>query len=63
MFNYNRHGGIIPPIAGDLHKKNIEKVVSTAMAQAGMGVRDLDAIATTVKPGMICVHTLFIKGK
>ncbi|XP_050727792.1 tRNA N6-adenosine threonylcarbamoyltransferase, mitochondrial-like [Eriocheir sinensis] len=47
-----RHGGIIPPIAGALHKKNIEEVVSKAMAQAGMVIGDLNAIATTVKPGM-----------
>lgn len=51
MFPFNRHGGIIPPIAGGLHKKNIEEVVSNAMAQAGVMFGDLDAIATTVKPG------------
>ncbi|MPC14291.1 putative tRNA N6-adenosine threonylcarbamoyltransferase, mitochondrial [Portunus trituberculatus] len=47
-----RYGGIIPVVAKDLHKKKIEEVVTTAMAQAGMSFGDLDAIATTVKPGM-----------
>lgn len=47
-----RYGGIIPLVAKDLHQKKIEQVVTTAMTQAGMAFEDLDAIATTVKPGM-----------
>lgn len=61
MINFHRHGGIIPPIAGDLHKKNIEEVVNKAMAQAGVTLGELDAIATTVKPGMVCMHAMCAK--
>ena len=52
VYNLNRYGGIIPVVAKDLHEKKIEQVVTTAMAQAGVSFGDLDAIATTVKPGM-----------
>ncbi|KAG7176235.1 probable tRNA N6-adenosine threonylcarbamoyltransferase, mitochondrial isoform X2 [Homarus americanus] len=47
-----RHGGIIPPVAQRLHEQNIEQVVNEALEKAGMTVRDLDAIAATVKPGL-----------
>nr|CAD7410577.1 unnamed protein product [Timema cristinae] len=46
------NGGIIPPIARDLHKQHIERVVEEAVASANLGLGDVDAIATTVKPGM-----------
>ena len=52
IYNPDRYGGIIPTIARTLHKKNIEQVVTTAMAKAEVSFSDLDAIATTVKPGM-----------
>lgn len=47
------NGGIIPPIAQDLHRQNIEDVVNEAVTQAGISFKDIDAIATTVKPGTI----------
>ncbi|XP_018574703.1 probable tRNA N6-adenosine threonylcarbamoyltransferase, mitochondrial [Anoplophora glabripennis] len=46
------NGGIIPPIAQDLHRKNIENVVSEAVNAANIHFREIDAIATTVKPGL-----------
>ena len=45
-------GGIIPPIARDLHAQNISNVVETALKNANLEIKDLDAIAVTVKPGM-----------
>lgn len=49
-----RYGGIIPPIAQDLHRQNIERVVRTAFEQssAGLTVTDVDAIAVTNRPGL-----------
>ncbi|XP_023932712.1 probable tRNA N6-adenosine threonylcarbamoyltransferase, mitochondrial [Lingula anatina] len=47
-----QHGGIIPTVAQDLHKINIEDVVTEALEKANMTIKDVDAIATTVKPGM-----------
>ncbi|XP_044729195.1 probable tRNA N6-adenosine threonylcarbamoyltransferase, mitochondrial [Chrysoperla carnea] len=46
------HGGIIPPIAQSLHRENIESVVNDAIEAAGVSFKDVDAIATTVKPGL-----------
>ncbi|PNF43359.1 putative tRNA N6-adenosine threonylcarbamoyltransferase, mitochondrial [Cryptotermes secundus] len=46
------HGGIIPPIARDLHKQHIEHVVHDALRIASIELSDVDAIATTVKPGL-----------
>lgn len=33
-----RMGGIIPPVARDLHKKHIENIVESALKKAGMSV-------------------------
>jgi len=45
-------GGIIPPVARDLHKQNIDSVVTQAIQQAQIELNKIDAIAVTVKPGM-----------
>ncbi|XP_064112621.1 tRNA N6-adenosine threonylcarbamoyltransferase, mitochondrial-like [Macrobrachium nipponense] len=52
------HGGIIPPIANRLHAERIESVVTTAIERSGVSLNEIDAIATTVKPGLslsLCV--------
>lgn len=46
------HGGIIPPIARDLHQQHIEHIVQDALRLASIQLSDVDAIATTVKPGL-----------
>ncbi|CAN0130179.1 unnamed protein product [Bubo scandiacus] len=45
-------GGIIPVVAQQLHRENIEQVVKEALGVSGVSVRELAAIATTVKPGL-----------
>ncbi|XP_076460991.1 tRNA N6-adenosine threonylcarbamoyltransferase, mitochondrial-like [Babylonia areolata] len=45
-------GGIIPPIARDLHKAHIDSVVTQALHTANVSLEDVDAIAVTVKPGL-----------
>ncbi|XP_063231943.1 tRNA N6-adenosine threonylcarbamoyltransferase, mitochondrial isoform X2 [Bacillus rossius redtenbacheri] len=45
-------GGIIPPIARDLHQQHIERVVGEALSASGLQPGDLDAVAVTVKPGL-----------
>lgn len=45
-------GGIIPPVARDLHKQNIDNVVTQVLQQAQVSLNELDAIAVTVKPGL-----------
>lgn len=59
-----RLGGIIPPIARDLHAEHISRIVETALENARLQVKDLDAIAVTVKPGMplsLLIGTKFAK--
>ncbi|KAM5152466.1 tRNA N6-adenosine threonylcarbamoyltransferase, mitochondrial isoform 1-T2 [Mantella aurantiaca] len=45
-------GGIIPSVAQQLHRDNIDKVVNEAFISSGISARNLSAIATTVKPGL-----------
>ncbi|XP_013881659.1 tRNA N6-adenosine threonylcarbamoyltransferase, mitochondrial [Austrofundulus limnaeus] len=47
-----RNGGIIPPVAQQLHKENIERVVQEALDRSGVTPDQLSAVATTVKPGI-----------
>ena len=46
------HGGIIPPIARDLHAQNISAATEEALTQAGVSLSDLSAVAVTVRPGL-----------
>ncbi|XP_012261200.2 tRNA N6-adenosine threonylcarbamoyltransferase, mitochondrial [Athalia rosae] len=46
------NGGIIPPLAGELHRQCITKVVEEALVSAGLKLKNIDAIASTVKPGL-----------
>ncbi|KAM9851326.1 tRNA N6-adenosine threonylcarbamoyltransferase, mitochondrial isoform 2-T2 [Aulostomus maculatus] len=47
-----RTGGIIPTVAQQLHRENIERVVQEALTQSGVEPSQLSAVATTVKPGL-----------
>lgn len=47
-----RNGGIIPPVAQELHRKYIEPVVEETLKSASLTMNDIDAIALTVKPGL-----------
>lgn len=54
-YNYlflTRAGGIIPHVAQQLHRENIQQVVKEALSASGVSVDELAAIATTVKPGL-----------
>uniref|UniRef100_A0A1B0ESJ6 N(6)-L-threonylcarbamoyladenine synthase n=1 Tax=Lutzomyia longipalpis TaxID=7200 RepID=A0A1B0ESJ6_LUTLO len=47
-----KNGGIIPPLAQDMHRENIVSVVNNALTSAGVAVKDVDAIAVTNRPGL-----------
>lgn len=47
-----RYGGILPYRARDMHKENITKVCEEALRAANIKLREVDAIATTIKPGL-----------
>lgn len=48
----HRTGGIIPTVAQQLHRENIERVVQEALERSGVDPSRLSAVATTVKPGL-----------
>lgn len=45
-------GGIIPPVAADLHRQNIEPVVNSALEKSCLTIPELDAVAVTNRPGL-----------
>jgi len=48
-----RYGGVVPEIAGRSHLTQIMPVIESALAEAKVGLRDLDCIAVTTRPGLI----------
>ena len=46
-------GGVVPELAAREHLKNITPVVTSALAEAGLGKADLEAIAVTARPGLV----------
>ncbi|XP_063788850.1 tRNA N6-adenosine threonylcarbamoyltransferase, mitochondrial isoform X2 [Pseudophryne corroboree] len=45
-------GGIIPTVAQQLHRDNIDRVVNAAVLSSGLCLSELSAVATTVMPGL-----------
>ncbi len=57
--------GVVPEIASRLHTEWISQVVQSALDQASMTVRDVDAVAVTNRPGLLgalLVGVNFAKG-
>ncbi|RBP98989.1 tRNA (adenosine(37)-N6)-threonylcarbamoyltransferase complex transferase subunit TsaD [Bifidobacterium xylocopae] len=52
MDEHARYGGVIPEIASRAHAEAFIPVVSKALADAGMTLADLDAIAVSAGPGL-----------
>jgi N6-L-threonylcarbamoyladenine synthase len=46
-------GGVVPEIAARAHAEKLDLCVEQALSQAGLGLRDLDAVAVTAGPGLI----------
>jgi len=47
-----RYGGVVPELASREHLRAIVPVVRAALEQAGIGFKDLDAVAVTAGPGL-----------
>jgi len=47
------YGGVVPELASRHHLENICPVVEKAMAEAGLGYGDLEAVAVTQGPGLV----------
>ncbi len=50
---HRRFGGVVPEIAARAHLERIDGLVEQALAEAGIELDDLDAIAATAGPGLI----------
>ncbi|MGZ4148567.1 MAG: tRNA (adenosine(37)-N6)-threonylcarbamoyltransferase complex transferase subunit TsaD [Actinomycetota bacterium] len=50
---HERFGGVVPEVAARAHVENLNPLLEEALAQADVGVRDLDGIAVTIGPGLV----------
>jgi N6-L-threonylcarbamoyladenine synthase len=50
---HRRYAGVVPEIASRAHLERIVPVVREALSRAGVGWRDLDAVAVGHRPGLI----------
>ncbi len=58
-------GGVVPEIAARAHVEKLDLCAEQALAEAGLGLGDLDAIAVTAGPGLIggvLAGVMFAKG-
>jgi N6-L-threonylcarbamoyladenine synthase len=51
--DHRPYGGVVPEIAARAHVETIDSVIEQALAAAGCGFGDIDAIAATAGPGLI----------
>ncbi len=53
LAEHEAYGGIIPEIASRRQLEFIHSVVDAALREAGIGLRDIDAIGVTASPGLL----------
>ena len=59
------YGGVVPEIASRRHTEAVSAVCAEALERAGLGYKDIDAVAVTFAPGLIgalLVGVNFAKG-
>src|SRR5579875_624059 len=49
---HSPYGGVVPELASREHLRNVLPVVRSAVAEAGVSLRDIDAVAVTEGPGL-----------
>jgi N6-L-threonylcarbamoyladenine synthase len=47
------YGGVVPELASRDHLRNVGPVIRAALARAAVGLRDVDGIAVTNRPGLV----------
>lgn len=47
------YGGVVPEIASRKHIEKINQVIDEALKEAGIGLKEMDAIAVTYGPGLV----------
>ena len=52
MEEHARYGGVVPEVAARAHLEALEPTLRTAIADAGIELADVDAIAVTSGPGL-----------
>ncbi|MEO5535564.1 MAG: tRNA (adenosine(37)-N6)-threonylcarbamoyltransferase complex transferase subunit TsaD [Pseudolysinimonas sp.] len=52
MDEHARYGGVVPEVAARAHLEALRPTLEAALAEAGVGLNDLDAIAVTAGPGL-----------
>lgn len=50
---HRAYGGVVPELAARAHVIHLDGIIETALAEAGIGFSELDAIAATAGPGLI----------
>lgn len=50
---HNKFGGVVPEIASRKHLEAINPMIDTALQEARCGFSDIDAVASTIGPGLI----------
>src|SRR6201985_3686443 len=53
LTEHRRFGGVVPEIAARAHLERLDGLVADALAEAKLGLPDLDGIAATGGPGLI----------
>jgi len=48
-----RYGGVVPEVASRAHLERLDGVVEKALADAGIGLDEVERVAVTVRPGLI----------
>ena len=52
MDEHARYGGVVPEVAARAHLEALQPAIEAALAEAGVGLHDLDAVAVTSGPGL-----------
>jgi N6-L-threonylcarbamoyladenine synthase len=50
---HERYGGVVPEVAARAHVETLNPLMERALAEAGVGFRDLEGVAVTVGPGLV----------
>jgi N6-L-threonylcarbamoyladenine synthase len=50
---HHPYGGVVPELASRRHIEMVDRVVESALSQAGCRLKDLDAISVTCGPGLV----------
>lgn len=50
---HKKYGGVVPEIASRKHIESIDAVIDEALADAGVTLADIDAVAVTYGPGLV----------